>query len=78
MKIKDYLEKTKASLQEVADAVGVTKATIWMISGGKLNPSASLAQKISEWSRGEIAINEIRKCTKTCSKGCPCSKGKPR
>lgn len=74
MKIKEYLEKNKCVLEDISSVVGVTKQYMWMISSGRVNPSAQLAEKIHEWSNKEIAIHEIRKCTKTCAKGCPCSK----
>lgn len=75
MRIKEYLCKYQQTLNDIAIYAGVTKHYIWMISKGRVNPSASLAEKISCYTNGEVKIHEIRKCTKTCAKGCDCAKG---
>lgn len=47
-RIKELRIKTKQSLQDVADAVGASKAHIWEIErGGSKNPSMDLLSKLA-------------------------------
>ncbi len=48
-RIKQWRVKTNQSLQDVADAVKVSKAHIWEIErGGSQNPSMDLLKKLAE------------------------------
>ena len=77
MNIREYLDKTKYTLKDLSEVLGVHEQYVWNISGGKSNPSARISQKISDWSKGEIKVYEIRKCTRNCTLGCPCSQRPP-
>lgn len=47
-KLKQLRSKTRESLQDVADAIGVSKAHIWeMETGRSQNPSLEILQKLS-------------------------------
>lgn len=47
-KIKELRTKRGASLQEVADAIGASKAHVWeMESGRSANPSLDMLQKLA-------------------------------
>ena len=76
MKLKEYLDTYHCRLMDIAADLGVTKQYIWLISSGRVNPSAMLAHQINAYTGGKVEVNEIRKCTKTCSPGCACSKEK--
>jgi transcriptional regulator with XRE-family HTH domain len=75
MKLKQFLQENNITLQQISRDLGVSKQYIWLVSNGRLNPSANLAQQISSYSKDKVAVREIRKCTSTCMRGCPCSKG---
>jgi transcriptional regulator with XRE-family HTH domain len=48
-KLKELRQKKRQSLQQVADAVGVSKAHIWELEKGlSTNPSLELVKKLAE------------------------------
>lgn len=55
-RLKELRTRDKRSLQEVADAVGISKAHVWNLEKGEsTNPSMSLLLKLAEYFRVGIA-----------------------
>lgn len=76
MNLRDYLKKYQMTQRELAEGVGVCKQTITSICDNRYNPSVSLAEKIEKFTNGQVTIIDIRRCTRYCLPGCPCSKNK--
>jgi transcriptional regulator with XRE-family HTH domain len=57
VKLKELRLRSRQSLQQVADAVGASKAHIWELESGKSsNPSLDLLRKLSDHFRITVAI----------------------
>ena len=57
VKLKELRLRSRQSLQQVADAVGASKAHIWELESGKSsNPSLDLLRKLSDHFKITVAI----------------------
>jgi transcriptional regulator with XRE-family HTH domain len=55
-KVKELRLRSGKSLQELADAIGVSKAHIWdMENGNSKNPSADVLKKLSDYFKVSVA-----------------------
>lgn len=72
-KLSDAIDKSDMTKKEFAGKLGVTVDCIYQIVAGVRNPSMHLAQHMYDLLDGAVHMSEIRKCTKHCFRGCPCS-----
>lgn len=55
-KLKELRIKNKKSLQEVADAIGISKAHVWNIEKGESsNPSMDILNKLAQFFRVSVS-----------------------
>jgi transcriptional regulator with XRE-family HTH domain len=55
-KLKDLRMRSGKSLQELADAIGISKAHVWDLETGKSkNPSIDLLKKLSDYFKVSVA-----------------------
>jgi len=59
MKLKDYRLKHGLTAEQLALAVGVTKATICRYEKGKRKPKDEIMRKISEVTKGKVTPNDF-------------------
>jgi DNA-binding XRE family transcriptional regulator len=58
-KLREYRTAHGLTQTEMAEAVGVKKATISRIENGERTPSMSLVSRICEATRGELTANDF-------------------
>lgn len=56
VRLKNLRQEQKKSLQELADAIGISKAHLWELEAGKSkNPSAELLKSLSDYFKVSIS-----------------------
>lgn len=58
-KLREYRTAKGLTQSELAEAVGVKKATISRIENGERTPSMSLVSRICEATKGELTANDF-------------------
>ncbi len=77
MKLKEYLEKEKISVNSFSKKLGVESASLWSFMKGTKRAGPKMAKKISEATNGIVSVEEIRPILEKCL--CPtCGKIMPR
>ena len=59
MLLKDYVEKNRVVVAKMARALDITPCYLWTLIKGKNYPSIQLANKIEEFSGGEVEIMDL-------------------
>jgi DNA-binding XRE family transcriptional regulator len=58
-KLREYRERTGLSQAKMAEAVECQKSMICRLERGERKPSFALAQRISEFTKGEVTPNDF-------------------
>lgn len=74
MELREYMKANKITHQAMGEKVGVSKQAITSMCDKRYNPSAQVAIRIEKITNGSVRVCDIRKCTRHCLPGCPCSK----
>lgn len=59
MKLEDYLKKEKISYKSAAKALGLNRSTLYRIIRGIGNPTYSTAYAISEYTSGQVSVEDV-------------------
>jgi DNA-binding XRE family transcriptional regulator len=62
MTLKEWMDKKRYTLRDIAEAIGVTKQAIFFYKSRRSNPSLPVANRIIELSDGEITAAELERC----------------
>lgn len=59
MKLRSYMLANEITPLALADLLGVTRQYVYLLMTGRRTPSIHVANRITEWSNGAVAADDL-------------------